>query len=472
MKIILTKKFEISDQLDFAKFSGDYNPMHVDEISSRRFLYGRPVVHGINLVLCMLDSWASINRKKNNFSEISVIFSNPVFLNCDVIVKSKTDLDSIYLELTSNNDICVKLYLKLNSELFLKQNSLELINDFPKKNNAIQNDFSSISEMEGKLDFFLHHNCFDIMFPSLKRYSNWFQVSALLTSTRLVGMECPGLNSIFSGLNFSFDFKNLDTHYNVNKLNRFGLVNIEFKGTINGSIKAFVRPNQVNQLKFNEIKKFVEKDEFKNQYALIIGGSRGIGEVTAKILAAGGATVLITYSKGESDAKNIIDDINLNGGIAKMIHYDIYNHNQFNSIDFKPTDLYYFATPSIISGKKGIFDIKLFNLYSFFYISAFHQLVSFWTEKNVTNYFYPSSIYVDEMPENMFEYSMSKLSGENICDVFIKKNEHIKIYKPRLPRLETDQTVSFVPMANNNTLESMLKWLRKYNIFKNSQLEL
>ena len=322
--------------------------------------------------------------------------------------------------------------------------------------------------MEGKLNFHLHHNCFDKMFPNLKKYSNWFQISTLLTSTKLVGMECPGLNSIFSAFNFNFNLKNVDTYYNVKKVNRFGLINIEINGDINGSIKAFIRPNQVNQLKFSEIKKFVNKNEFKDQFPLIIGGSRGIGEVTAKILAAGGANVLITYNKGENDAKNIIDDINLNGGIAKMIQYDINKDidNQFKSIDYKPSDLYYFATPSIVSGKRGVFSIKLYNLYSLFYISTFYQIVNFWKDKKLINYFYPSTVYVDEMPENMLEYSLSKLSGENMCDGLINNNEYIKIYKPRLPRLETDQTVSFVPMENNDTLESMLKWLRKYNKFK------
>ena len=157
MKIILIKKFQISDQLDFAKFSGDYNPIHVDEITSRRFLYGKPVVHGVNLVLSILDSWASINKEKFNFSEINAIFSSPVFLNNDIIVKYKTDSDLIYFELISNDNLCVKLFFKLNLGLNNKENYNKIINDFPKKDTARQNDFSSISLMEGKLNFHLHH---------------------------------------------------------------------------------------------------------------------------------------------------------------------------------------------------------------------------------------------------------------------------------------------------------------------------
>ena len=42
---------------DFATLSGDYNPLHVDAISARRFLFGSPVVHGIHTILWSLNSW-------------------------------------------------------------------------------------------------------------------------------------------------------------------------------------------------------------------------------------------------------------------------------------------------------------------------------------------------------------------------------------------------------------------------------
>ena len=42
--------------------------------------------------------------------------------------------------------------------------------------------------------------------------------------------------------------------------------------------------------------------EFANVRALVIGGSRGLGEITAKIIAAGGGDVWITYRRGKEDA--------------------------------------------------------------------------------------------------------------------------------------------------------------------------
>ena len=41
------KRFSPTDQSTFAKLSGDYNPIHIDEVAARRLLFGAPVVHGV-----------------------------------------------------------------------------------------------------------------------------------------------------------------------------------------------------------------------------------------------------------------------------------------------------------------------------------------------------------------------------------------------------------------------------------------
>ena len=66
-----------------------------------------------------------------------------------------------------------------------------------------------------------------------------------------------------------------------------------------GELHAILRPKPCRQTAAVELARLVGKDEFSGQRAVVIGGSRGLGEVTAKLLALGGADVSITYHLGK-----------------------------------------------------------------------------------------------------------------------------------------------------------------------------
>src|SRR5437879_4314902 len=56
--------------------------------------------------------------------------------------------------------------------------------------------------------------------------------------------------------------------------------------------------------------------------AFITGGSRGIGAAIAKRLAADGASVAVTYSKGTDVAASLVKEIERGGGKAIAIQAD------------------------------------------------------------------------------------------------------------------------------------------------------
>jgi len=66
----------------------------------------------------------------------------------------------------------------------------------------------------------------------------------------------------------------------------------------------------------------MKDNSLANKVALVTGGSRGIGAGIAKRLAADGATVAITYSKGADAAASVVKAIESAGGKALAIQAD------------------------------------------------------------------------------------------------------------------------------------------------------
>lgn len=59
------------------------------------------------------------------------------------------------------------------------------------------------------------------------------------------------------------------------------------------------------------------------KYALVTGGSRGIGRAVSLKLAAAGYTVLINYQRNETEADNTVAMIHEAGGQAEKLQFDV-----------------------------------------------------------------------------------------------------------------------------------------------------
>jgi NADP-dependent 3-hydroxy acid dehydrogenase YdfG len=243
-------------------------------------------------------------------------------------------------------------------------------------------------------------------------------------------------------------------------------MDVEVPG-MKGRIKAFLRPQPHAQAAITEACRYVESGEFAEQQALIIGGSRGLGEVTAKLLAAGGAEVTITYYRGEKDAQRIVAEMISYGAKAKCRPLDVLGASQeLRHLDAdisKPLYLYYFATPAIFGAVKGQFSSLRFAGFVDYYVTGFLRTVQSLKDQafSLQKVFYPSSAAIEELPADMGEYAAAKLAGEILCEFLQKTNPGLAIHKPRLPRIATDQTVSLLPVDNQDPISVLLPHLRK-----------
>jgi len=464
------RRFTLDNQIAFAELSGDYNPLHIDAIASRRLIFGAPVVHGIHALLWSLDCLLEGQTESFEVKSIRAVFPKPIRVDEDVSFSLIEQDDSSYrIQLTVNQSIVTIITVVLDK--VINHNYGYLHNSFPEK---IESCVLSDNEMEnesGSLGLYLNEEVTGGLFPNLMRCFSTLQIATILTTTRVVGSKCPGLHSIYSEISLiksSSSSTRTTLDYEVTKLDkRVGLVFIKIVSPdMNGVIKAFRRPSPLKQESYLSLKNKVDDNEFSDQRALIIGGSRGLGEVMAKLLAGGGADVKVTYHQGKEDAVSIVDDIVSNGGVAECCQYDVLHVEKKVSNILKnnwvPTHLYYFATPFIFSGAKGKFSPKLFTKFCDYYVLGFVGIVNKLRELGVKNIFYPSTVAIDEIPVDMGEYAATKIASEFICDFLEKSDNDLTIYKPRFPRVSTDQTASIIPVENHDPVPLMIQELRYF----------
>jgi NAD(P)-dependent dehydrogenase (short-subunit alcohol dehydrogenase family) len=294
-------------------------------------------------------------------------------------------------------------------------------------------------------------------------------VAALAATTNLVGMVCPGLHSIYSSLTVAacegvHSEDGIEFHV-VSTDPRFRLIRMSIVGGgISGSIDSFARVPPTSQASMAALSSAVAENEFEGSIALIVGGSRGIGELTAKLIATGGGEPIITYAVGRADAEKVANEISAAGRPCEVIAYDVRKPaaEQLALLARAPTHMYYFATPAIFGRQSDVFSRQRLDNFMQVYVDGFWALAQSLRERcSDLSAFYPSSVAVDERPRGMTEYAMAKGAGEILCADMNDTLSPMRIVVSRLPRMETDQTATFMPVDSCSALETMLPLIRQ-----------
>ncbi|MDP1604088.1 MAG: SDR family NAD(P)-dependent oxidoreductase, partial [Legionella sp.] len=307
-------------------------------------------------------------------------------------------------------------------------------------------------------------------FPTVIEWFGERRVAGLALLSTAVGMEWPGALSLLADVKLSLahgeqSARNvLALSVELNKPeHRYTTVRIGAPD-FEGEIGAFFRPPPVTPLTYDELRGRVAPIAFSGWTVVVVGGSRGLGAITAKLMAAGGAQVIFTYREAESEAADVRDDIVANGGQCAMLQYDASGCGvlalPMNAAPSGKVLLFYAASPRIFRRRTDTFVRAWLDEFLAVYVDGFlnaANAVTDWTTGPVS-ILYPSSQALDEPIGDLVEYAAAKAVGEIVCRA-LAVGKRLRIEVPRLPRLLTDQTNAVVQARTEPAADILLPLL-------------
>ena len=458
--------FTLADQYGFAELSGDRNPLHVDPLVARRSLLGGVAVHGVHLLLWALDVLAA-ERELRGFARLRVQFERGALVGDAVSLEWHADNDRLIGRLSGITGTLARISLipaECDASSWSGSTEVDVLN-------CEDHEISALDKKSGDVALALPPG-WRVMFPQLALRFPPVIVAALLATTRLVGMVSPGLHSILSALDISYGPGTAPAnklHYKVIRADpRVRLVDMAVQtGGLKGTVSAFLRPKPYIQKSLRELRECVRPNEFAGQEAIIIGGSRGLGELAAKLLAIGGARVTITWRHGQADAQAITEEAAVLGVHIRAQPFDV-AAPPFDQPAPSPryTHLYYFATPRIPTGQAGQFNPAVFARLLDTYVAGFARSVHWFAPRAVPNacISFPSTTFVEQPNSHFPEYAAAKACGEALCLQLSKQMAPLHVVAERLPPLATDQTQALTDIETADGAATLLASLRRHAI--------
>lgn len=454
MKEVTRRCFTMDDQCAFAALSGDANPVHVDPVAARRTMFGGCVVHGVHGLLWVLDSLAKELSSPRALASIDAKFLHAIVPGDEVSCRIESDGETWRGAIVRDGVEVTRV-----SGRWAEAEQGSAVSDEARECAVRERTFDDAAQASGETELWLDPAQATALFPALVRALPAAQLAALLATTRIVGMECPGLHSMFSSLRLSFSESNDRTlRWRASRADaRFSSIEVTIDGAgVSGVLATFFRPPPKAQPTMAQLAEQVQPGEFAQHRVLIIGGSRGLGEVAAKLFAAGGAQVCITYARGVAEARRVCEETK-----ASAVSWDV-TIEQRPALPWSPTVLCYFATPHIAVDKALAFSPAKFARFSEFYVTGFWRVVERVLASGDDPFavLYPSTIFLEKPEPNMAEYCAAKAAGEELCRQLARRFPRLRISAPRLPRVQTDQTIGLLPIAAESAPEVLLPVLR------------
>jgi hypothetical protein len=465
-------RFDDSGQRRFAGLSGDTNPMHMDALAARRTQAGAPVVHGLHAVLWALDTVAR-DVELGTLASISVSLNRFIYLDRPVEVRLARQTEAaMAIDVVCDNVAAISMLLKFGSrgaavaqDAFLGMAAAGM--------GCAAESTEALKGASGWIDPAADAGGLATAFPMLTRAIGVERVIGLALLSTLVGMACPGLHSIFTAFQAEIldgvpDRRGIGFQVRIADP-RFRVVRMTVGGSgLRATVSAFVRMPPMPQPVVADLVGLVRPDEFAGQRVLVVGGSRGLGALSARLVAAGGGQVALTYARGAADAAEVAADIRAHRGVAACaVHHLDASHDPapgLAAIQGCFSGLLYFATPQIRRQKPAVFVPAVHEEFFQYYVRAFVSVATLLLARDPAAklaVFWPSSIAVIDRPEDMTEYAMAKAAGEVLAADLAAADPRLHMVIDRLGRLPTDQNATVVEADFEDPVTTMLPLLRK-----------
>jgi NAD(P)-dependent dehydrogenase (short-subunit alcohol dehydrogenase family) len=231
-------------------------------------------------------------------------------------------------------------------------------------------------------------------------------------------------------------------------------------------VSAFYRPPPSEQASLPQVQALVRPDEFCGQRVLVVGGSRGLGEVVTKVLVAGGAEVAFTFARGRDEAAALQAALGGAGRRIQSLQLDVLEQDQSairaSCAAGDYTHVYYFATPHIGKRPRGTWHQQTFNLLCAYYLDGFARLAEL-PELQRAVFCFPSTVYLEQAEAGFAEYCAAKAAGESLCRT-LQLERGLRILVPRLERMRTDQTASVSGTSGADPLVSLVPVVRQVQL--------
>jgi hypothetical protein len=467
-----SRHFDITDQQAFAELSGDFNPMHMDAVYARRTQLGIAAVHGVHAALWAMEVLARNGLLDDGAGGIKVRFLRPIPVDEDAVLTGERKANgNIRFEIRIRGEVAV--IGDLRAPISGAPNRLTEIPEskvWPARLDAPEEvELAESGNPAGSIEMVDRAAQAAVLFPALVAATGADRIQALASLSHLVGMVCPGLHSIFGSIDCTF-------HYCARQQLRFApqAVDMRFRrlvqavdaGCVQGRIESFFRPPPVDTAPMRALAKLVRPGEFAEIRALVIGGSRGLGATAAKLLAAGGAKVTVTYHRGVREAADMVAEAATENRDIRAIRFDVVSDDPSKPFLDGPNfnALYYFATPKIESGSKSCsLSQAILENFLKYYLYKFDDIYGHFIKScsERPHIYYPSTVFIDDNVEQFQEYCIAKLAGETLCRARKSSRPDLAIITPRLPKILTDQTASVSAGAMADGPSTLLATMRQ-----------